>query len=107
MFQALIGESGPLPCGALPSVKNIPESGAKKIFQALDEDRKQVEKRKPERKKKEEESKELEPKSPEELGPQCPNKHQDCYRFSFFVPFSQLFIYEHSKQQKYVRGNNL
>ncbi|CAK9010667.1 Uncharacterized protein SCF082_LOCUS10766, partial [Durusdinium trenchii] len=66
MFQALIGENGPLCCGALPSVKSIPESGAKKIFQALDEERKQVEKRKTEKRKKEEESKELEPKTPEE-----------------------------------------
>lgn len=107
MFQALIGENGPLCCGALPSVKSIPESGAKKIFQALDEERKQVEKTKTEKRKKEEESKELEPKTPEELGPQCSHEHQDCYLFNFLVPFSQLFFIEHSKQQKHVRGRQL
>lgn len=67
MFQALTGEDGPLPSGLLPSIKTATEAGTKKLFQALDDDNKQVIKQKKESKEKDK-SEELKPKTVKESG---------------------------------------
>ena len=46
MFSALTGENGPLPTGALPSVKAATEQGQKAVLAALDDESKTVQKAK-------------------------------------------------------------
>ena len=71
MFAAMTGESGPLPCGALPAVKAATEQGQKAVLEALDDTSKAVVKEK--KKKKTDQAAEAEPVKPKTLlewGPQ-------------------------------------
>lgn len=77
MFQALTGEDGPLPAGLLPSIKTGTEAGAKRLFQALDDENKQVVKQKKENKDKDK-SEELKPKTLSESGDSVTVRVKTC-----------------------------
>lgn len=74
MFKGLTGESGPLPAGALPSIKASSEQGKIAMFQALDDDGKDAARvSKPKKAKTPKppgEAEQLEPKTIAESGPQ-------------------------------------
>eukprot|EP00438_Fugacium_kawagutii_P015110 Skav214601 [mRNA] locus=scaffold57:783253:786317:+ [translate_table: standard] len=66
MFNALTGETGPLPAGALPSIKAASEQGKVAMFQAMDDDGKEaakVGKPKKAKQQKNGEAEEVEPKT--------------------------------------------
>lgn len=70
-FQALTGEHGVLPAGALPSVKAANEQGQKAVLAALDDDKGPIVKAKAKAKAKaKEEAEKVEPKTVQELGSQ-------------------------------------
>ena len=69
MFSALTGENGPLPTGALPSVKAATEQGQKAVLAALDDESKTVQKAKKQtRKAEDKEPEKVTPKTPLEWG---------------------------------------
>ena len=70
MFAALTGESGPLPCGALPSVKAATEQGQKAVLEALDDTSKTIVKEKKRKPNPSEAAEPVKPKTLLEWGPQ-------------------------------------
>ena len=68
MTAALTSDSGPLAPGQLPNVKVASEAGAKRLTQALDDDKTAVVKKKKEKDPKDTPSETLEPKTPLESG---------------------------------------
>ena len=76
MFGALTGESGPLPCGALPSVKAATEQGQRAVLEALDDNAKTVTK---EKKRKPDPSPAAEPVQPKTLLEWGPQKTFECF----------------------------
>lgn len=76
VFNALTGETGPLPAGALPAIKAASEQGKIAMFQALEDDGKgSARVAKPKKAKAQKgagEAEQVEPKSITQSGPQRP-----------------------------------
>lgn len=85
MAKALTGEGGPLPSGMLPGVKCATEAGQKALCKALDDEGREVSKKKVTRKpkNKDETSEPVKPKTPLEPGFPGLRRHI-CLSSSFY-----------------------